>query len=474
MLSFSTICSNEFSILIRSRLQTGCLIVFILLGAYSIYYGHATIANDQKRIAYVKDSVQAAQANRASMLSTDTTTAPGKFKWETAAMPSLVRFNYNFVVYNAPTPLAALSVGQRDLYPVYYILNAQSFNVQTMKGEISNPFKLSAGHFDLAFVLVYLLPLLVVALGFDLLSAEAEMGTMPLLRVSNFPLRRIILQKLVFRFLITSSLVVLLLLLAVGVSGGAVAASDALLWLLTVICYNLLWHGIVLLINSFNRSSAFNSIAALATWVVLLVVVPAALNAAIKDMQHNAVDLSTLMRSRRMEESDTAMNQALNEFYRYFPERRPAAGALRPRFFQIQGYSAYLYNTDQAAARLTDDFETGIRHSAEQLNRFQLINPAANVLDILNDLSHTDLSSMLAFKSDIAAFHKNIFWFSNTAVFEDRYMTVKDYAGAPVYQTQVKPVAARRVLSQLLSVLLLTAFCFGLGALNLREKNLYK
>ena len=47
-------------------------------------------------------------------------------------------------------------------------------------GEVESPLNLMVGRFDLTFVVIYLLPLLVLALSFNVLSEEREQGTLAL------------------------------------------------------------------------------------------------------------------------------------------------------------------------------------------------------------------------------------------------------------------------------------------------------
>ncbi len=55
-----------------------------------------------------------------------------------------------------PTTLAALSVGQSDLYPYYFQVSRNSKQTFVNNAEIENPTNLLTGKFDLAFVMIYL------------------------------------------------------------------------------------------------------------------------------------------------------------------------------------------------------------------------------------------------------------------------------------------------------------------------------
>jgi ABC-2 type transport system permease protein len=71
-----------------------------------------------------------------------------------------------------PSPLAALAIGQSDLLPYYFKVTTDARETMLAAFEIENPHRLLTGRFDLAFVVVYLYPLLILALTYNLLSSE--------------------------------------------------------------------------------------------------------------------------------------------------------------------------------------------------------------------------------------------------------------------------------------------------------------
>ena len=73
-----------------------------------------------------------------------------------------------------PTALATLAVGQSDLLPSYVKMTSDAKETVLATTELENPQRLLTGRFDLAFVLIYLYPLLILALTFNLLSSEKE------------------------------------------------------------------------------------------------------------------------------------------------------------------------------------------------------------------------------------------------------------------------------------------------------------
>src|SRR4030095_593469 len=107
--------------------------------------------------------------------------------------------------------LSALSVGQSDLYPYYFKVSRQSKQTFVTNDEIENPTNLLAGRFDLSFVIIYLLPLLILALSYNLISAEREQGTLAMMMSQPVALRSFVAGKVGLRGIVV-------LLLAIGFS----------------------------------------------------------------------------------------------------------------------------------------------------------------------------------------------------------------------------------------------------------------
>lgn len=224
----------------RSIILLIMLLAYGVLGCYAIFYGKQTVNAQQMKITAARDSIAGAQAAYVSLLKEDTSSNTGRYNFEKAALPSLVRFNYAFLAFNPTQPMAALCIGQRDLFPLYYILNGQSYYIQTLKGDIYNPFKLSAGNFDLAFVIIYLLPLVLGGFCFDLFPVESQLGTGRLIAIASGSFGSVSLLRLLFWVLLLL-LMTLLLSFAGFIIAGATSLTTMLAWCSVVIVYVALW-----------------------------------------------------------------------------------------------------------------------------------------------------------------------------------------------------------------------------------------
>ena len=117
-----------------------------------------------------------------------------------------------------PGPLAALAVGQGDLYPYYFKMTNRSKQTFINNDEIENPTNLLAGRFDLGFVTVFLFPLLILAMSYNLISAEREQGTLAMALAQPVRLRTLAMGKAAFRAAVV-------LTLAIGLAKGIIDAA---------------------------------------------------------------------------------------------------------------------------------------------------------------------------------------------------------------------------------------------------------
>ncbi|AXY74284.1 DUF3526 domain-containing protein [Paraflavitalea soli] len=465
------ICGHEWKLLTRNYGQLVILLLFIAAALYAIHYGNAVIDGQQRTVQYIRQQNALEQQALIKGLSADTTTAEGMAAWEKAAYPSKLRFFLNYYAINEPQPFAKLSIGQRDVNPYYLQLNAQNLYLQLFKSEIGNPRKLLAGNFDLSFVIIYLLPLLIITFGYNLLSDERERGTLSILRIQPVPLHRIILCKLFFWLSITTGLLLLISLIVFVWSGITVGSFSYMAWwMLIALSYTLCWFGLLLLINAFNRSSAFNAMSSLALWLLFLVVIPALLNLSFtNEQQTDPTRLTDFIRRRQgLGESKPEKQAVLDRFYRLYPGYKPTDTAASARFFEFQAYSAFVTLLDAEAKPSVDAYYQQVWDRHQQIADFRFINPAVNTQNLFNLLGHTGLEDAFHFRRSIAAFHRQLSHFCYDPLFAGRMMTKADFNHLPAFDASPPGIDTGPMLKGLLSLWLLTIITAAIAYYRLR------
>ena len=208
-------------------------------------------------------------------------TEPGKYVPDPSDPYTIGMGLYNAVLPFAPS--AVFSLGQSDILDSNAGVSVATLQrTKADKEGFENPLSFLSGHFDLSFVIVYLLPLFILALSFHLLSGERESGILQILLSQPLKLKNLLVAKVVAQF----SLIILLILLTVFVGlflGGISFVAEGFwarvfLWIVVVFAYTLFWFSLAVFINSYGFSSSTNAIATSAVWLVLVLVLPSLLN----------------------------------------------------------------------------------------------------------------------------------------------------------------------------------------------------
>jgi ABC-2 type transport system permease protein len=374
-----------------------------------------------------------------------------------------------------PGPLAALAVGQSDLHASYVKITTRSRQSFENPDEIDNPANLLAGRFDLAFALVYLVPLLVLVLSYDLLSGERERGTLGLLLSQPIPVRRLVLAKVAARGALILGVVVAGALAGLAITGTGAGASEVAgrlsLWVAVVTGYTLFWLGLAVAVNLAGWGSATNALTLAAAWLALVVVGPAILNVVVKSAYPvpSRVELIGAMR----EASNAATTQGsalLGKFYQDHPDLTPRRDSLDLEDFMSRTYSVQ-DAVDRELAPVVERYESQLASQQAAVERFRALSPAIVTQEALNDLAGTGLARYRRFRDQVAAFHREWQRFFLPRIFQRRLLARADYDAMPrfVYQDEPSRDVSRRVLEALFGLLVPSALVWSAAALGLRR-----
>ena len=187
------------------------LIFFICVLA--IGYGNREVKEQHTVLSKIQENQQNNINELKSGFNADTTQEAGNTAYHKSSNPAMVNWYLQRYAINKPQPYAHLSLGVRDLFPFYIKLKPHSLFMQLFQNEIGNPLKLFVGHFDLSFVIIYLFPILIIAIGYNLLSEEKEQGTLPLWIINGVPVKQMLRWKLLFYFVALALIAFLVILI---------------------------------------------------------------------------------------------------------------------------------------------------------------------------------------------------------------------------------------------------------------------
>ncbi len=311
--------------------------------------------------------------------------------------------------YITPTdPLAGLSIGQSDLSTSVQHVTILGLEGQRYDTDLVNPSKLEAGNLDLSFVIIFLFPLVVIALCFSVLYEEVERGTWRLVRVQGTSLVQFFLAKMSIRLLLVSVALALLFAVAIVVLelplNGALGAFVLLSYL-----YVLFWFALCYAVVSFGRSSGFNAVVLLSLWLILVVLVPVGINGYVSSRYPvgEALSLTLRQRDEYHKRWDTNKKETMDAFYALYPQLAHY-GDVAETGFSWRWYYAMQHMGDAEAEGERQAMMQKI-HDREALSRrLSLWLPPVRMQLSMNALAHTDLDSYMDFLEGTARFHEGL------------------------------------------------------------------
>lgn len=422
----------------RSRSFWALTVLLLLIGTYASFYGRFSVKEQQHKIAVLQNKTDSGMhlINQA-VLNKDT------LAW--GYEPFL-----KSTITNYPDGIAGLSFGQRDLHKYaieisegtyYYNKYATGYTNKTLSAEIVNPEKQAAGHLDLSFVIVFLLPLYIILISYNILSIEQEGGTVSILQLQYGSLKKIIHHKLFLRFIIAALLSIVLLLTGTFVNG---AFTDArwLYLLAGALAYGYFWISLVSLIISFRRSSGFNALGLTGCWLFFCILLPATFNAILNAT--NPVDsktaLSAAVQKANSNVFEMGRREVADSFYHYhlaynnIPGDTVGGGWYNPRWIRaVHGLlDLRVQPFEEAAHQIVD---RRIRLS----DRLVYCSPALLTQQIYNNLAGSDMVQMLAFdRATYRYFNRWNTYLDQRIYFNNNRFTKKDFEGLPA--CHFKPV----------------------------------
>lgn len=371
-----------------------------------------------------------------------------------------------------PTALSALAVGQSDLLP--YSTTIGIFTTKDAlvnQSETDNPVNLLAGRFDLAFVIIYLYPLLILALSYNLLSHEREQGTLQMTLAQPVSLRTFATGKVLTRAGVVLAVALVVSLVGVLLSGASLTAEGAsarlLLWVASVVAYTFFWFAVAVLINAFGKSSATNATIAVAVWLALVIVLPVLLNVVATSL-HPLPSRMNFINAMREAENE-ANREARNLLARYMTDHPELAGGDLQTNLADFPIRFYVQKQELERRALAESSEYDRQLTAQQsiINRYRFLSPAIVMQEALNEVAGTSRARHELFARQVRDFMD--IWRARYAplIFRRATLRSSDYDQLPrfTFQEEQTGDVARRagvgIAGLTLPALLLAAFAFA-------------
>lgn len=337
-----------------------------------------------------------------------------------------------------PSPTAVIAVGQSDVYPSYLKVQWRPMFKQSNTDETENPSNLATGRFDLGYVLVYLYPLLIIALSYNILSAEREGGTQALLLSQPVSVRQFVIGKILLRGIVIIGLAAGLSLLGVLFSSPEILSSAGgwwrvAMWMSIVIVYGAFWFGLAVVVNAFANKSSTNALILMGTWLTLVLIVPAALNLLAKAAYPlpSRIELVQAMRRAdvvaQKEEAATELDKAATDL-----SSRSGEDAVVTSINNFNKRVLPLEQRGEAiAAPIFNEFESQRAAQQSLAERMKYVSPAIVIQSGLAQIADSSSSAFSQFSAQVQAYHQQWRDYFFSRVMQDQMMTKEDMRSVP-------------------------------------------
>jgi ABC-2 type transport system permease protein len=345
-----------------------------------------------------------------------------------------------------PADLAPMAIGQTDLLPYYFRMTTDAKESVLAATELENPQRLLAGRFDLSFVVIYLLPLLILTLSYNLLSAEKEQGTLALALSQPTSLRTLVLLKIAPRLLLFLALVVACAVGTAAAAGlplaSAATALKLLTWIGVVSLYALFWFALAIGVAALDKSSATNAVILAGAWVLLVVLMPSALNLVAEAWYPMPSRVRMVQAVREASDEATAAgSQLLARYYEDHPELAPTEADTEKAMSDFTAVRiAVADDVERRVRPVLDQYAVQLEGQRRLVDRWRFLSPAVLVQDALNDIAGAGAARHRHFMKQVEAYHAD--W---RAYFQPRVLrrqSLTDYRGVPVFQYREESLIA--------------------------------
>ncbi len=432
----------ELRLLARERAAWVLLALFAAGIAYGTWNG-SDLARRQRETAtaFAQDSeqFQTQLRNHLAQQSVDPKAIAGR--GTTAVLP--------------PAPLPFLAAGQSDLTPGHetVVLWKLAAPADT-RSELENPSHLMAGRFDLAFVLVWLFPLFLLALVYDLMAGDRESGTLRLALAQGVTPWRWMARRALARALPMLTLAALATLAAGFFGGTGGVGSRLALALAVVLVYGLFWVALALAVNTVARSAANAATALGAAWVLLVLVAPTLLNVAVETLYPTPSRPELVAAGRKASgEAEKRGGELLNTFYRDHPELAPPGqqADFAAQHLTVQGEVA------RAVEPVRQKFDAQLARQQTAVGQWRFLSPAIAMHEALTDLAGTGYWRHRAFREQVGGLRQSVSDFYTPRIHKREAITMADLDKLPRFEFREEPAGVwmGRVLAGLAGMLAL-------------------
>ncbi len=425
----------ELKLLKRGNWLSILVIGLILLFAFAVYNGTNNVTKRHNDISKMQEDLHEKDSTvLATLIKLENGEKVNTPAWQLPSKPMTIGYRNPRLAIMTPEVLSFVSTGQSDMYTHVKRPRAYGNNFALDYSEMINPVQLVFGTFDLAFVIIYILPLLVIAFTFNVLSKEKELGTLNLLGAQPISIIKWVIQKMAIRYIVFTSITILILLIIIAtVNIDAYSDSSAMLsFILIIASYILFWFILAFIVNIKINDSSKNAFVLIGGWLLIVIIVPATINQIGSTVYPTPSRLKMINEIRWIKKVNEQMqDKIMSDYLRDHPELAEGKGEEEYGFWH--NYFASEKVIEEKTAPLLVRYDQQLKKQQHLIHLFKYLSPAILMQQSLNNIAGTSEKHYNSYK-------KQVFEFSNTwrnyfipMLFKGETFTTEDYKNLPQF-----------------------------------------
>lgn len=425
----------ELKLLLRSRwIQLLSLLLLVLFG-FSTFNGKQKVEKRKNDILIAKQQLEESDKAMLKLLdSVERGMEVSASPWTIPTSPMAVGNYHPRVAAMEPQTMSFVSTGQADMFTHYVKPTVAGDDFALNFTEMTSPVQLLFGSFDLAFVIVYLLPLLIIAFTYNVLSSEKEQGSLRLLASQPISVRKWVFQKLILRFFWLSILVLVSIVLVFVIVGVQPLEWGSILALLGLtLGYMLFWFAMAFLVNLFVDSSAKNAVSLIMLWVIFVLLTPSVINqvgSTLYPMPSRTLMINEMRESKA--EATKKQDEILDNFLRDHPEYAINDSTQSRNFYHK--YMASQKVVKEELEPIVNNYEEQLRRQQSWSKKLQWISPAIVVQQTLNQLAGTSTEDYGNYRKQVIEFAGEWRDYFTTFLYNNTPFSQQDYNSLPKFE----------------------------------------
>jgi ABC-2 type transport system permease protein len=459
--------------LLRDRWILVLSLILLAVCFYAAHNGKEKVAERQAPLEKAFEEGRAADIMYIALIdSVDQGLKPGLPVWQNPQRLNVIGQRAARVCAFEAQPLALVSTGQSDLFT--HMVKPRLYGEALTLGfsELSNPVQLLFGSFDLAFVSIYLLPLLVLAFSYNVLSSEKESGTMRLTLVQPVGPTRWLFNKLLVRFIIISFVFIVAFLLSLMVAGVSVTIEieSVLKLIIAVLVYMLFWFGLSFWVNLRGKSSGSNAVVLVSLWVLLVLLVPAIISQLANSLYPVPSRVGMLTELRKAEaDAQKKADEILSGYYRDHPELARTDTSEQSLYPFWLSYFASQEEIRKAVEPILIEYESKLQAQQRTVDKLRFFSPAVLLQNSFNELAGTSSRHYAAYRQQVVDFAGTWREFFVPRMFRNEVMKKEMVSELPQFAYNDDEVE-QQFLADVTGLVLLAVGIFGLSLMVYRNQ----